>query len=47
MESNSTPAKDKVPAKPPVDVALATTGPQPTLSPGDSFNAGGHPTLNT
>jgi twitching motility protein PilU len=47
MESNSTPAKDKVPAKPPVDAALATTGPQPTLSPGDSFNAGGHPTLNT
>jgi twitching motility protein PilU len=47
MESNSTPAKDKVPAKPPVDAALVTTGPQPTLSPGDSFNAGGHPTLNT
>jgi twitching motility protein PilU len=47
MESNSTAAKDKVPAKPPVDAPLATTGPQPTLSPGDSFNAGGHPTLNT
>jgi twitching motility protein PilU len=47
MESNSTPAKDKAPAKPPADAALTTTGPQATLSPGDSFNAGGHPTLNT
>jgi twitching motility protein PilU len=47
MESNSTPVKDKAPAKPPADAALATTGPQVTLSPGDSFNAGGHPTLNT
>src|SRR4030081_373268 len=47
MESNSTPSKDKAPAKPPADPALATTGPQPALAPGDSFNAGGHPTLNT
>jgi twitching motility protein PilU len=47
MESNTTPAKDKAPAKPPADAALATTGPQATLAPGDSFNAGGHPTLNT
>jgi twitching motility protein PilU len=47
MESNSTPSKDKAPAKPPADPALATTGPQPALAPADSFNAGGHPTLNT
>ncbi|MDB6106874.1 MAG: twitching motility protein PilU [Gammaproteobacteria bacterium] len=47
MESNSTPSKDKAPAKPPADPALATTGPQAALAPGDSFNAGGHPTLNT
>jgi twitching motility protein PilU len=47
MDSNSTPAKDKAPAKLPADAALATTGPQAALAPGDSFNAGGHPTLNT
>jgi twitching motility protein PilU len=53
MESNSVPAKDKAPAKdrqppiPPAEQTLATTGPQATLAPGDSFNAGGHPTLNT
>jgi twitching motility protein PilU len=47
METNGAPAKDKAQAKPPVDATLATTGPQATLSPGDSFNAGGHPTLNT
>ena len=47
MESNTAPAKDKTQTKPPVDAALAATGPQATLSPGESFNAGGHPTLNT
>src|SRR5438874_12279713 len=53
MESNTVPAKDKAPAKdkpaakPPAEQTLATTGPQATLVPGDSFNAGGHPTLNT
>jgi twitching motility protein PilU len=53
MESNTTPAKDKAAAtpvaavKPAADAALATTGPQATLTPGDGFNAGGHPTLNT
>src|SRR3984893_3770369 len=47
METNGAPAKDKPQPKPPVDATLATTGPQATLSPGDSFNAGGHPTLNT
>jgi twitching motility protein PilU len=53
MESNTTPAKDAGPAKPPVDPKLAATGPQvaiapATLTPGDSINAGGgHPTLNT
>src|SRR6266436_7097368 len=47
MESNTAPAKDKAQTKPPVDATLATTGPQATLVPGDSFNAGGHPTLNT
>jgi len=53
MESNTVPAKDKAPAKdkpaakPPAEPTLATTGPQATLVPGDSFNAGGHPTLNT
>jgi len=47
MESNTAPVKDKAPAKAPVDPTLATTGPQATLAPGDSFNAGGHPTLNT
>src|SRR5437588_12700691 len=52
MDSNTGPAKDKAPAaaapaKPPVDQTLSTTGPQTTLSPGDGFNSGGHPTLNT
>jgi twitching motility protein PilU len=47
MESNTAPVKDKAPAKAPVDATLATTGPQPALAPVDSFNAGGHPTLNT
>jgi twitching motility protein PilU len=47
MESNTAPVKDKAPAKAPVDATLATTGPQPALAPADSFNAGGHPTLNT
>ena len=47
MESNTAPVKDKAPAKAAVDVTLATTGPQPALAPADSFNAGGHPTLNT
>jgi twitching motility protein PilU len=47
MESNTTPVKDKTPAKPAADAALSTTGPQSTLAPGDSFNSGGHPTLNT
>ena len=41
MDSNSTPAKA------PADAALAATGPQAMLAPGDAFNAGGHPTLNT
>jgi twitching motility protein PilU len=47
MESNTAPVKDKAPAKAPVDATLAATGPQPALAPADSFNAGGHPTLNT
>ena len=47
MEPNSTQAKDKAPVKPQADPALAATGPQAALAPGDSFNAGGHPTLNT
>src|ERR1700730_1091594 len=47
MESNTVPAKDKPAAKPPAEQALATTGPQATLTPGDGFNAAGHPTLNT
>jgi twitching motility protein PilU len=47
MESNTAPVKDKAPAKAPVDSTLAATGPQAALAPGDSFNAGGHPTLNT
>jgi twitching motility protein PilU len=47
MESNTAPVKDKAPAKAAVDATLATTGPQPALAPADSFNAGGHPTLNT
>jgi twitching motility protein PilU len=47
MESNTVPAKDKPAAKLPAEQTLATTGPQATLVPGDSFNAGGHPTLNT
>ena len=47
MESNTAPVKDKAPAKAPVDATLATTGPQPALAAADSFNAGGHPTLNT
>jgi len=51
MEPNSTLAKDKAPVKAPTkalaDAALSTTGPQTTLAPGDGFNAGGHPTLNT
>src|ERR1700738_1953844 len=48
MESNTAPAKDKTQAKKqPADAALAATGPQAALSPGESFNAGGHPTLNT
>ena len=52
MDSNAT-AKDKSPApavvavKPQVEAALATTGPQVALTPGDGLNAGGHPTLNT
>ena len=52
MDSNAT-AKDKSPApavvavKPQVEAALATTGPQVALTPGDGVNAGGHPTLNT
>jgi twitching motility protein PilU len=47
MESNITPANDTSPAKAPADPKLAATGPQVTIAPGDSFNAGGHPTLNT
>src|SRR4051794_31728303 len=52
MESNTGPAKDKAPAaaaqvKAPAEQTLSTTGPQVTLSPGDAFSAGGHPTLNT
>jgi twitching motility protein PilU len=47
MEPNTAPVKDKPPAQPAADPTLAATGPQATLSPGDSFNAGGHPTLNT
>jgi twitching motility protein PilU len=47
MEPNTAPAKDKTSAKPAVDPSLAATGPQVTITPGDSFNAGGHPTLNT
>jgi twitching motility protein PilU len=47
MESNTAPAKDTAAAKPAVDPTLATTGPQATLTPGDSFSAGSHPTLNT
>jgi len=43
MESNTAPAT----AKPTADPALATTGPQATLAPGDGFGAGAHPTLNT
>jgi twitching motility protein PilU len=52
MDSNAS-AKDKSPApavvavKPQVEAALATTGPQVALTPGDGVNAGGHPTLNT
>ena len=52
MDSNVS-AKDKSPApavvavKPQVEAALATTGPQVALAPGDGVNAGGHPTLNT
>jgi len=52
MDSNVS-AKDKSPApavvavKPQVEAALATTGPQVALTPGDGVNAGGHPTLNT
>src|SRR3979411_866078 len=47
MESNTAPVKDKAPAKAAVDATLATTGPQAAITPADSFNAGGHPTLNT
>src|SRR6476620_6992596 len=52
MDSNTGPAKDQAPpaaapAKAPVDPTLSTTGPQTTLSHGDGFNSGGHPTLNT
>ncbi len=57
MESNTVPAKDKAPAKVPVDPKLAATGPQaalasagappPGAAAGDAFAAGGHPTLNT
>ncbi len=58
MESNTAPAKDKAPGKPPVDAQLAATGPQSTLAPpsaapaapsaaAEGFAAGGHPTLNT
>src|SRR6195256_2957647 len=47
MESNTAPANDTIPAKPPLDPKLGATGPQVAIAPGDSFNAGGHPTLNT
>jgi twitching motility protein PilU len=49
MEPNTSPAKDKAAVKPAIDPSLAATGPQPqaTITPADSFNAGGHPTLNT
>src|SRR5882757_3338614 len=47
MDSTTSPAKDKPAPKPAVDPSLAATGPQATITPGDSFNAGGHPTLNT
>jgi twitching motility protein PilU len=47
MEFNTAPVKDKTQTKPPVDPALAATGPQAALAAGESFNGGGHPTLNT
>ena len=47
MESNTAPATDKPAAKPSVDPSIAATGPQVAITPGDGFNTGGHPTLNT
>jgi twitching motility protein PilU len=47
MEPNTSPAKDKASVKPAIDPSLAATGPQAAITPVDSFNAGGHPTLNT
>jgi twitching motility protein PilU len=47
METNTSPAKDKASVKPAIDPSLAATGPQAAITPADSFNAGGHPTLNT
>src|ERR1700704_1703856 len=47
MDSNTSPAKDKPAPKPAVDPSIAATGPQVTITPGDAFSAGGHPTLNT
>jgi twitching motility protein PilU len=51
MESNTSTAKDRPAPKPAVDPSLAATSPQATIpagiTPGDNFNAGGHPTLNT
>jgi twitching motility protein PilU len=47
MEPNTAPAKDKTPPKPAVEPSTAATGPQVTITPGDAFNTGGHPTLNT
>jgi twitching motility protein PilU len=47
MEPNTSPAKDKAAVKPAIDPSLAATGPQAAITPAESFNAGGHPTLNT
>jgi twitching motility protein PilU len=47
MEPNTAPAKDKASAKPTGEPSLAVPAVQVSIAPGDSFNAGGHPTLNT
>jgi twitching motility protein PilU len=47
MEPNTAPAKDKASAKPTGEPSLAVPAAQVSITPGDSFNAGGHPTLNT
>jgi twitching motility protein PilU len=47
MESNTAPAQERVLPKSAADAAIAVTGPQAALAPGEAFAVGTHPTLNT